>query len=720
MSTDTSTDTSLMTQKAVITNLDQDGILTITLDMPNRSANVLNDELSVDLLAALAQLEQDTAVKGAILTSAKKDFLAGADIDKVFLITDPIEAMKLADDFKAIIRRFELCGKPVVAAMNGTTLGGGYELAMGCHHRIVINDNRIQIGLPEAKLGLLPGGGGTQRLPRMIGIQQALPLLLEGKSLRPDKALSSKLVDDLATDKADLLAKAKAWCLANPKPQQPWDQKGFRFPGGDSKSPQVAQLWAIAPSMTNSKTQGNFPAAVDIMSCVFEGGMVSFDVGLRMESRYFAHALTSQVAKNMISTFWLQMNALNKGASRPQGVAETSVKKLGVLGAGMMGAGIAYVAAKVGISVVLKDVSIEAAEKGKAYSTAILDKKISKGRGTVAEKDALLSLIHATSDINDLAGCDLVIEAVFENREIKAEVTKATEAVMSPDGVFASNTSTLPITGLAQASVRPANFVGLHFFSPVDKMPLVEIIRGQESSPEAIAKAFDFVRQIKKTPIVVNDGRGFYTSRIFTNYIAEGGLLLKEGQHPKRIDMAAVKAGMPIGPLAVLDEVSLGTPLSIIEQNQKDLGADYKALGMEDVLVKMVRELGRVGKKDHKGFYDYDANGGKKLWTGLAEQFPLSEQISERDLEDRLLFTQVLEAVRAYEEGIVTSIADANIGSIFAVGFAPQHGGVLQFVNAYGVNAFVARAEELAAAYGARFTPPALLHTMAKDNKTFV
>jgi 3-hydroxyacyl-CoA dehydrogenase/enoyl-CoA hydratase/3-hydroxybutyryl-CoA epimerase len=720
MSTDTSTDTSLMTQKAVITNLDQDGILTITLDMPNRSANVLNDELSVDLLAALAQLEQDTAVKGAILTSAKKDFLAGADIDKVFLITDPIEAMKLADDFKAIIRRFELCGKPVVAAMNGTTLGGGYELAMGCHHRIVINDNRIQIGLPEAKLGLLPGGGGTQRLPRMIGIQQALPLLLEGKSLRPDKALSSKLVDDLATDKADLLAKAKAWCLANPKPQQPWDQKGFRFPGGDSKSPQVAQLWAIAPSMTNSKTQGNFPAAVDIMSCVFEGGMVSFDVGLRMESRYFAHALTSQVAKNMISTFWLQMNALNKGASRPQGVAETSVKKLGVLGAGMMGAGIAYVAAKVGISVVLKDVSIEAAEKGKAYSTAILDKKISKGRGTVAEKDALLSLIHATSDINDLSGCDLVIEAVFENREIKAEVTKATEAVMSPDGVFASNTSTLPITGLAQASVRPANFVGLHFFSPVDKMPSVEIIRGQESSPEAIAKAFDFVRQIKKTPIVVNDGRGFYTSRIFTNYIAEGGLLLKEGQHPKRIDMAAVKAGMPIGPLAVLDEVSLSTPLSIIEQNQKDLGADYKALGMEDVLVKMVRELGRVGKKDHKGFYDYDTNGGKKLWTGLAEQFPLSEQISERDLEDRLLFTQVLEAVRAYEEGIVTSIADANIGSIFAVGFAPQHGGVLQFVNAYGVNAFVARAEELAAAYGARFTPPALLHTMAKDNKTFV
>jgi 3-hydroxyacyl-CoA dehydrogenase/enoyl-CoA hydratase/3-hydroxybutyryl-CoA epimerase len=628
--------------------------------------------------------------------------------------------MKLADDFKAIIRRFELCGKPVVAAMNGTTLGGGYELAMGCHHRIVINDNRIQIGLPEAKLGLLPGGGGTQRLPRMIGIQQALPLLLEGKSLRPDKALSSKLVDDLATDKADLLAKAKAWCLANPKPQQPWDQKGFRFPSGDSKSPQVAQLWAIAPSMTNSKTQGNFPAAVDIMSCVFEGGMVSFDVGLRIESRYFAHALTSQVAKNMISTFWLQMNALNKGASRPQGVAESSVKKLGVLGAGMMGAGIAYVAAKVGISVVLKDVSIEAAEKGKAYSTAILDKKISKGRGTVAEKDALLSLIHATSDVNDLAGCDLVIEAVFENREIKAEVTKATEAVMSPDGVFASNTSTLPITGLAQASVRPTNFVGLHFFSPVDKMPLVEIIRGKESSPEAITKAFDFVRQIKKTPIVVNDGRGFYTSRIFTNYIAEGGLLLKEGQHPKRIDMAAVKAGMPIGPLAVLDEVSLSTPLSIIEQNQKDLGADYKALGMEDVLVKMVRELGRVGKKDHKGFYDYDANGGKKLWTGLAEQFPLTEQISERDLEDRLLFTQVLEAVRTYEEGIVTSIADANIGSIFAVGFAPQHGGVLQFVNAYGLNAFVARAEELATAYGARFTPPALLHTMAKDNKTFV
>ena len=711
------------TQTAVITNLDQDGILTITLDMPGRSANVLNDELSEGILAALAQLEDDKDVKGAIITSNKKDFLAGADLEKVYKITDPKEAMKLADDFKAILRRMELCGKPVVAALNGTTLGGGYELAMACHYRVVLDENRIQIGLPEAKLGLLPGGGGTQRLPRMIGIQQALPLLLEGKSLGPKKALSSKLVDALATDRDDLLAQAKAWCLANPKPQQPWDQKGFRFPGGDSKSPQVAQLWAIAPSMTNAKTQGNFPVAVDIMSCVFEGGMVSFDVALRMESRYFAHALTSKTAKNMMNTFWFQMNALNKGASRPEGIEKSTVKKLGVLGAGMMGAGIAYVAAKAGISVVLKDVSTESAEKGKAYSANILDKKISKGRGTAAEKEALLALIHATGDAADLAGCDFVVEAVFENRELKATVTKETEAVMDQGGVFASNTSTLPITGLSEASVRPEQFVGLHFFSPVDKMPLVEIIRGAKSSPEAIAKAFDFVLQIKKTPIVVNDGRGFFTSRVFTNYIAEGGLLLKEGQHPKRIDMAAVKAGMPIGPLAVLDEVSLSTPLSIIEQNQKDLGDAYEPNGVEEVLTQMVRTLGRTGKKDKKGFYDYDDQynnqGGKKIWTGLEEHFPRTEQISEQDLKDRLLFTQILESVRAFEEGIVTSVADANIGSIFAVGFAPQSGGVLQFINSYGFNEFIARSEELASKYGKRFTPPALLINMAKENKTF-
>lgn len=702
----------------VQTSLDQDGILTITIDMPGRSMNVLNDELSEGFNTAIAQIENEDGVKGAILTSGKKEFLAGADIDQVFQIDTPEAAMELANGLKALLRRIELCGKPVVAALNGTTLGGGYEVALACHHRVMIDNDKAKVGLPEAQLGLLPGGGGTQRLPRMIGIQNALPLLLEGKSLRPQKALGSKLVDELASDKDDLLAKAKTWCLANPAPKQPWDTKGFRIPGGDSKHPSVSQVFAIAPSMTNAKTHGNFPVAVDILSCMFEGCLLDFESALNVESTYFAHAVNSQVSKNMINTFWFQLNALKNGASRPEGFETSSVKKLGVLGAGMMGAGVAYVAAKVGIDVVLKDVSDEAAEKGKAYSAGIMDKKVAKGHATAAQKDELLARINATGNAEDLSGCDLVVEAVFESRDIKAKVTQETEAVMEKTGVFASNTSTLPISGLATASERPANFVGLHFFSPVDKMPLVEIIRGEKTSPETIARAFDFVQQIQKTPIVVNDGRGFYTSRVFSRFIAEGCLLQQEGQHPKRIDMASIKAGMPVGPLQVLDEVSLTTPLSIIRQNQEDMGADYQPNGAEGVLEKMV-ELGRTGKKDGKGFYDYDAKGGKKIWAGLAEHYPRGEQLSERDIQDRLLFTQVLESVRAFEEGIVSNVADANIGSIFALGFAPQHGGVLQFVNAYGFKKFIARSEELAQRFGERFAPPALLSEMAESGEIF-
>lgn len=699
--------------------LDADGILTVVLDMPGRSTNVLNDDLSEGFALLVDRIETDADVKGVVLTSGKKDFIVGADIDKVYAIVAPDAAMRLADDFKALERRLETCGKPVVAAINGTALGGGYELAMACHHRIAINDPRIQIGLPEVKLGLLPGGGGTQRLLRMIGIQQALPLLLEGTSLRPEQARRDGLIDDLAADRDALLAQAKAWALAHPRPRQPWDRDGFRIPGGDSKHPGVVQVFAIAPSMANSKTQGNYPAATDILSCVFEGGLTDFDTALKIESRYFAHAATSQVSKNMTGTFWYQLNALKKGASRPQGVAERPVGKLGVLGAGMMGAGIAYVAAKAGIAVVLKDVSIDAAEKGKGYSAKLLDKAIAKGRSTAEKKEALLARIHATDSAADLAGCDLIIEAVFENRELKAKVTQEAEAAMDPSGVFASNTSTLPITGLAEASGRPERFVGLHFFSPVDKMPLVEIIRGEKTSPETIARAFDFVLQIGKTPIVVNDGRGFFTSRVFSRYIAEGGLLVKEGQHPRRIEMAAVKAGMPVGPLTALDEVSLTTPLMITEQNQRDLGDAYHPLGVEDLLVKMVRELGRTGKKDGKGLYDYDGAGGKTVWPELSTHFPPAEPLSERDLQDRIVFTQVLESVRAFDEGIVTTVADTNVGSVFALGFCPQHGGVLQYVNAYGVKAFVERAKALAARFGERFTPPPLLERMAERGAVF-
>jgi 3-hydroxyacyl-CoA dehydrogenase / enoyl-CoA hydratase / 3-hydroxybutyryl-CoA epimerase len=706
-----------MTTQAIHTELDTDGILTVTIDMPGRSMNVLNDELFESFEAAVSRIETDAAVKGAVITSGKKDFIAGADIDKVFAITRPEEAVALADAFKAQIRRLEKSGKPVVAALNGTALGGGFELALACHRRIAIDQPKAQIGLPEVKLGLLPGGGGTQRLPRLIGIQKALPLLLEGTGLRPEKALGAGLIDELATDRDDLLAKAKAWALANPNPQQPWDQKGFKIPGGDSKHPAVVQAFSIAPAMANAKTQGVYPAATDILSCVYEGGMLDIDNALAVESRYFAHAATSQVCKNMISTFWYQLNALKKGASRPAGVPASQIKKLGVLGAGMMGAGIAYVAAKAGIAVVLKDVSKEAAEKGKSYSTQLLDKAIAKRRSTPEKKEELLSRILATGDAADLAGCDLIIEAVFENRELKARVTQEAEAAMDPAGVFASNTSTLPITGLAEASSRTAQFVGIHFFSPVDKMPLVEIIRGAQTAPETIARAFDFVLQIGKTPIVVNDGRGFYTSRVFSRYIVEGARLVAEGQSVRRIDMAAVKAGMPVGPLTVLDEVSLTLPLLIMKQTQEDLGDAYRPSGAEAILQKLV-DLGRTGKKDGRGLYDYPAEG-KRVWPELTQHFPAQAALAESEITDRLVFAQVLEAIAAFEEKIVTNVADANIGSVFALGFCPQHGGVLQFVNAYGVRAFVQRAQELAARYGERFAPSARLIDMAERGETF-
>ncbi|HEX2530853.1 MAG TPA: 3-hydroxyacyl-CoA dehydrogenase NAD-binding domain-containing protein, partial [Burkholderiaceae bacterium] len=527
---------------------DADDIVTLTIDMPGRSMNVLNEELTAPFIEAITKIEADKAIKGVILTSGKKEFLAGADIEKLFRITQPQEAFDLAQEFKAFLRRLEQCGRPVVAALNGTALGGGLELALACHYRIAVNQPKARFGLPEVKLGLLPGGGGTQRLPRLIGIQSALPLLLEGKELRPEQARQQGILHELAVDREDLLAKAKAWCLANPQPAQPWDDKKFRWPGGDSRSPGNVQMWSIAPSMASAKTYGNYPAVTNIMSCVFEGGIVDFDTGCEIESRYFANCVVSPVAKNMIGTLWFQLNAINKGKSRPAGIAPLIVRKVGVLGAGMMGGGIAYVSAKAGIDVVLLDVSVENAEKGKAYSTGLLDKAIRRGRETAAGKQALLDKIRTTADVNDLAGCDLVIEAVFEDREIKAEITRKTEAVLAADAVFASNTSTLPITGLAEASVRPANFIGLHFFSPVDKMPLVEIIVGAKTSKETLARGFDYVRQIRKTPIVVNDARGFYTSRVFGTYVMEGLKLLMEGQHPRAIEVAGLQAGMPVGP----------------------------------------------------------------------------------------------------------------------------------------------------------------------------
>ena len=701
---------------------DAQGVVTLTLDMPGRSMNVLNEQLTGPFLDAITRIEGDASITGVILTSGKKEFLAGADIEGLFKITDPKDAFALAEQFKAMLRRLEKCGRPVVAALNGTALGGGLELALACHYRIALNNPKAKFGLPEVKLGVLPGGGGTQRLPRLIGIQPALPLMLEGKELRADAAVKQGIIHELAETPEEMMAKAKAWISANPKAVQPWDDKKFKWPGGDSKSPANAQVWAIAPSMASAKSYGNYPAVTNIMSCVFEGGITDFDTGCRVESRYFAELVVGQVSKNMIGTLWFQLNGINKGGSRPEGFERSSVKKLGILGAGMMGAGIAYVSAKVGIEVVLLDAKQEFADKGKAYSEGLLDKAIKKGRETAEGKAALLSRITATTDYALLKGCDLVIEAVFEDRNIKADVTQKAEAMLGKDAVFASNTSTLPITGLAEASARPKNFIGLHFFSPVDKMPLVEIIVGKKTSKETLAKGFDYVQQIKKTPIVVNDSRGFYTSRCFATYPMEGMTLLAEGQHPRSIEVAGLQAGMPVGPLAVQDEVSLSLSLHVLEQTRKDLAAEGKQAPEHPgvaVVEKMVKALDRPGKKAGKGFYDYPAGGQKHLWSGLAEQFPLREQLPQRELIDRLMFAQANEAAKCYAEKVVESVADTNIGSIFGWGFAPFQGGALQFINAYGVQNFVKRSRELAKRYGERFKPAPILVKMAKEGRRF-
>ncbi|TDU31462.1 3-hydroxyacyl-CoA dehydrogenase/enoyl-CoA hydratase/3-hydroxybutyryl-CoA epimerase [Panacagrimonas perspica] len=711
---------------AVTFDVDADGIATISLDLPGRPMNVINENLMQPLVEAIGRVASDAAIKGAILTSGKKDFIAGADIDFVFSITEPKIAFDLAEDLKKQLRKIELCGKPFVAAMNGTTLGGGLEIALACHHRIAIDDAKTKIGLPEVKLGLLPGGGGTQRLPRLIGIQASAPLLLEGKELNPAAAKQQGLIHDLAKDRAELLAKAKAWCLANPKPIQPWDDKKFKFPGGDSKHPAVVQVLAIAPSMANAKTQGNYPAPRNILSAIYEGGIVDFDTGCRIESRYFAELVVSQVSKNMIGTLWFQLNGINKGKSRPAGIEKTKTQKVGILGAGMMGAGIAYVSAKVGMQVVLLDTAQESADKGKAYSAGLLDKDIKKGKLLPTDKEAFLSQILATTKFEDLAGCDLIIEAVFEDRAIKADVTKKTEAVLGANVVFASNTSTLPITGLAKAHSKAENFIGLHFFSPVDKMPLVEIIMGEKTSKETLAKGFDYVQQIRKTPIVVNDSRGFYTSRVFGTYISEGMALLAEGAHPRSIEVAGLQAGMPVGPLALSDEVSISLALHVLEQTRKDYAAEGKVLearSADTVIEKMCRTLDRPGKKAGKGFYDYPAagtKGEKTLWKGLAEAFPLAKnQPEQQELIDRMMFVQAVDAARCFEERVVTTVADTNIGSIFGWGFAPHQGGALQFINAYGPGKFVARAQSLAAKFGARFAPPKSLIEMAKAGKTY-
>ena len=705
---------------AVNLNLGEDGILVATMDLPGRPMNVVGDVLMEGLAAAVAKLA-DPAVKGLVLTSAKADFCAGGDLDRMSKWTRPEEPFEAANAMKAVLRQLELQGKPVVAAINGHALGGGLEIALACHARIALADPRLKIGQPEVKLGLLPGGGGTVRLPRLVGIQQALQIMGEGHDLSPDKALGMGLITATAKDRDELMAQARTWIIANPKAKQPWDQPKFRMPGGDSRAPAIAQLFSVAPSVASAKSWGNYPAIQHIMSSVFEGGLMDFDSACTVESRYFAACAMSPASKNIINTLWYQLNAIKKGASRPKGFAPSPVRKLGILGAGMMGAGIAYVSARAGIDVVLLDATQDAAERGKAHSQGLLDKAVKRGRSTADKRDALLARITPTTSYEALQGCDLVIEAVFEDRAVKAGVTKQAEAQIPASAVFASNTSTLPITGLAQASARPAQFVGLHFFSPVDKMPLVEIIVGRHTDDATLARGFDYVLQIGKTPIVVNDSRGFYTSRVFGTYVMEGLAMLAEGVHPRSIEVAGQQAGMPMPPLALQDEVSLSLGLHVADQTKQDLAAEGKPYtehpGM--AVVRQLCGLGRLGKKVGQGFYDWTEEG-RHLWPGLAKLYPVAAtQPPQKELIDRLMFAQANEAARCHEEQVLRSVADANVGSIFGWGFAPFHGGALQFINAMGAAAFVKRSRELAARHGPRFEPAAVVVQQANSGGRF-
>lgn len=698
---------------------DQQGIVHLIFDRPDSSANLMDEHFAEDFSNKIAELQNDEYV-GVVLRSEKATFFSGGDLTMLAKVNEESasQVFQMLQKIKAAMRALETSGKPVVACINGAAMGGGWELALACHHRVAIDHKSLRMGLPEVTLGLLPGGGGVTRMVRLLGLQGALPYLTEGKQFNAQVGLKVGLIDELAQSQQHMLDMAQQWILAHPKVLQPWDEKHYKLPGGAVNHPKVAQMLAILPAMLRAKTKGVLPAPEKIVAAMVEGAQVDFDTATRIESRYFVELACGQVAKNMINTFWFQHNLLKAGNSRPANIDEQKVRKVAVLGAGMMGAGIAYTCAINGIPVVLKDVDSERAEQGKDYSRKLLDKQLSNGRKTQQQIEQILSLITATGNANDLAACDFVIEAVFEDRDLKARVTQEAEAVLAETALFASNTSTLPITGLAKASCRPNNFAGLHFFSPVDKMPLVEIICGQQTSDESLARCFDFVQQIGKTPIVVNDSRGFFTSRVFDRFVSEGMAMLGEGIPAASIENAAFLAGFPVGPLAVTDEVSLTLIDKVKRQTIADLeteGKDY--LGHpSDMVVDRMLELERPGKSGAAGFYDYPPQAAKHLWTGLSQFSHEDAAIPLADIKERLLFIMAIETVRCLEEHVLTSTVDANIGSIFGIGYPPWTGGCIQYINQYGqqhgqhgIVSFIRRAQQFCDTYGERFAPPQLL-----------
>ena len=722
-----------MTEKTAIRwDKDDAGIVTLTFDDPDQSANTMNALFRASLDQAVERLRAEKpSLKGVILTSAKKTFFAGGDL-RLLIQATPADAPALYESIRTLcarLRTLETLGVPVVAALNGTALGGGLEIALACHRRIAVDDPRAEFGQPEVTLGLLPGANGIVRNVRLLGLQKALlDVLLQGQRMKAARAKEVGIIDEIVPDKATMLARAREWIAANPNAKQPWDQNGYKMPGGTPTTPALAMQLPAFPSNLRKQLKGApMPAPKLIMAAAVEGAATDFDTASRLETRAFVELATGKVSKNMIKAFFFDLQKIGSGERRPKDIPPWTPAKVGILGAGMMGQGIAYVTAMAGVPCVLKDVSREQADKGKAYTAKLLEAAVGKGRTTRDKADATLALITPTADAKDLAGCDMIIEAVFENRELKAKVTAEAEAAALPGALICSNTSTLPITGLARASKTPAGFIGLHFFSPVDKMPLVEIIMGKETSDLALAHAFDFVQKIKKTPIVVNDSRGFFTSRVFGTFAMEGIALLGEGYPAASIEQACLQDGFPVGALAVNDEVSLELGRHVREQMKKDFAAEGKTYGghpADPVVDKMVGELGRKGKAAGAGFYEYPPGGKKHLWAGLVQHFGKPERARPSDtdfdeMKDRLLYMPAIETIRCLEEGVLRSVADANIGSVMGIGAPPWTGGFLQFVNHVGLREFARRADELAGKHGPRFAPPRLLVEMAEKGQTF-
>ena len=700
-----------------------DGVATVVLDHPNSSVNSVSPAWVEEMIAAFQALKADDTVKGIVVTSAKPGFMAGADLNFVLEHAAGMtaeQAFQFSQRATLLHRIIETCGKPVVAALPGFALGSGYELALACTYRILADDPRAVVGLPEVNVGLLPGSGGTQRLPRLIGVPKATDVLLEGKSYAPAQALALGLVD-LILPQDKLRDAARSWLSSNPNPIRPWDVKGFKIAESDGLLKQsTASFFTLATAKLLAKHGRNYPAPISILTCIFEGVQVPIDKGLLIESRHFAKLVTGAVSRNIIRTTFVNKGRAEKGARRPPGIPTTTFKRIGILGAGMMGAGIAYVAAKAGIHVVLLDSSAELAETGKAHAAKRLAREIKDGKTTEAQAAAVLSRIASTASYADLNGAELLIEAVFEDSLVKADVIKKADAAAAQSVLFASNTSTLPITKLADAFARPQDFIGLHFFSPVERMALIEVIMGRETSSETLARALDFVAQIRKTPIVVNDNRGFYTSRVFQTFIHEGMELLREGVSAALIENAARQAGMPVGPLAVTDEVSLELPMKIVRQTEIEDPAFRRPESMQ-VLETMVDELDRPGRKSGRGFYDYPSGGGRKsLWRGLTRAFSQNQQQPDvEEVKKRLLYIQSLETVRCLEEGVLTHAADGDLGSVFGWGFPAWTGGTLSLIDTVGVAAFVSECDRLSQRVGARFAPSEQLRKMATRGRRF-